>query len=974
MRGLYLEYVRKDVGGRRRRSLHRQPFIDLETRHIPDAVLGAWPSYDPTELNIYASTWDAFERSRRSLLILGHPGAGKSTAMVLLAEKLLEQATIENEAPIPVIVNLSKFQFPGQDRGVGIPLPFLRKAPADKEPRPKLFESWLVAQMASSFGPLDEATARRWLEEDRIAVLLDGLDEFDDARRADLVRLLNETFLADHVGKPVVLCCRVNEYDILKAQETTTLKLEGSIELQPLSPHQVSQYLEAASATRLMQAVRADPQLQELSRTPLMLAVLAMAYGRESTAEPVSAGSLSDTRSRVFEAYVARMLQRQAQRREQDLAGKEVPESRYLYTKETVDRCLGWLALTLSVRMRTSFSPDAMMRLLLLEHRVEYFRPTHLATYLALGAATAFSLVVAIAPVVPPSLGDWLVAAEIIAVTWALLPVVARTRSTNPRHGKHRKYIYIGLAFGLLLSGGGAICVSLSQWLPLTPYEIAPLLGCLILFPDIVVHTFLAKSTPNGAKPWPGYLGLLTAIVGLTLAFGVGIDKLASVAPWTVIVGDHVGWLTIPTWLLLAVSISYGEEPSRLGFGLNFTMIAVLAGIISTEIAIVLSSGFLWQSFLLGLCLIAIMPYAASSRDLPAEVVSLGGWALVICSAGSIGGLPGAAVAALLMPYILIGVLSSPAVSLRYDHCVDRAFSWVDKHVLGQVALILLAAMRRMPSRSQDFLRATVGAFLLKESAGETEFIHRFLRDYFALRRLMPQLKAGDDARLQAIAALGFQGQAALDTLVEIAGSDEKPACRAAAIKALAHIPSPEASSLFERSVHDRNSEVRFALIEVLPSLKDDAGDKLLEAMELLGDGTEVRALVDFWRESPGTLGFLRRAGKAAIDELLRVMETGDTYPRAKSHAAGYLGRLNDDRITPALCAALILSSGEVWIPAVLALRRRGDPRALDALRKYAMSPELDGWSKKELRDAIADIESGKSADRVSRRLTIYNR
>ena len=50
-----------------------------------------------------------FEEARQSLLILGEPGAGKTTVMLDLSGSLLEHAKGDETIPIPVVFNLSSF-------------------------------------------------------------------------------------------------------------------------------------------------------------------------------------------------------------------------------------------------------------------------------------------------------------------------------------------------------------------------------------------------------------------------------------------------------------------------------------------------------------------------------------------------------------------------------------------------------------------------------------------------------------------------------------------------------------------------------------------------------------------------------------------------------------------------------------------------------------------------------------------------
>ena len=96
----------------------------------------------------------------------------------------------------------------------------------------------------------------------------------------------------------------------------------------------------------------------------------------------------------------------------------------------------------------------------------------------------------------------------------------------------------------------------------------------------------------------------------------------------------------------------------------------------------------------------------------------------------------------------------------------------------------MIALTRSLPFRWACFIDYTTKALLLKRSAGDVEFIHRLLREYFALRHLQPRLRdENPDRRLEAIRNLGFQGEAAIDSLAVFA-RERDPRIREAAVSA----------------------------------------------------------------------------------------------------------------------------------------------------------------------------------------------
>src|SRR5262249_17381816 len=145
--------------------------------------------------------------------------------------------------------------------------------------------------------------------------------------------------------------------------------------------------------------------LRELARTPLTLSMLVLAYGGLAPSDLPKTGSLSESRHRLFESYVERMLQRWERRKRgvpfDNLKSNDVPVPEYCYQPDQVHRWLGWLALALSVRMRTSFSVANIYSIMSIgvEPRRQPFNFT--AVYLSLGVVLTLCLGLIGLPIVP---------------------------------------------------------------------------------------------------------------------------------------------------------------------------------------------------------------------------------------------------------------------------------------------------------------------------------------------------------------------------------------------------------------------------------------------------------------------------------------------------------------------------------------------------------------------------------------------
>ncbi|KDN20566.1 NACHT domain-containing protein [Amycolatopsis rifamycinica] len=220
---------------------------------------------------------DVYGRYGEQLLILGAPGAGKSTMLLELARDLLARAEKDPVTQIPVVLHLSSWP------------------PKDDIP----FETWVVNELRRFYG-VSPAHGRYAVESGMVSLLLDGLDEVPAGRARKCVTALNR-FRDRRPGTSIAVTCRVQDYDDIE----TRLKLAGAVLIQPLTPEAADAWLAelGPELDGLRAVLDGDESLRDLVRTPLTLTIAAFAYqGREVT---VFTGLDS-----LFAAYTHRMLER----------------------------------------------------------------------------------------------------------------------------------------------------------------------------------------------------------------------------------------------------------------------------------------------------------------------------------------------------------------------------------------------------------------------------------------------------------------------------------------------------------------------------------------------------------------------------------------------------------------------------------------------------------------------------------------
>jgi len=295
--------------------------LELEKRLAPDAVapplleLALVPGL---ELPPEAPIQQAFDLLERSLLIMDGAGSGKTTTLLKLAQSTAERAGTDPEQPIPVVLNLASWA-QGQ-----IPI-----------------AEWIVAELSLRY-QIPAEMGRKWLKEQRLSLLMDGLDEVGSENIQSCIVALNE-FRKEYGLLPLSVSVRTDDYTSARM----ALQLSGALALQPLSDAQIKSYLAACGPQggTLETLLAEDEELRSLATSPLMLNVMRQAFEGVSFDELKSEkfDTLEERRDWLIQRYLERIFTRA------DLSHKME------YPRAKVIQRLGWLAQRMQAQRQAIF-------------------------------------------------------------------------------------------------------------------------------------------------------------------------------------------------------------------------------------------------------------------------------------------------------------------------------------------------------------------------------------------------------------------------------------------------------------------------------------------------------------------------------------------------------------------------------------------------------------------------------------------
>jgi hypothetical protein len=305
--------------------------IELHKRLLPKAVDQLSDADDeisfletePESATTDQKVGEIFQDMDRSLLILGGPGSGKTIALLELAREAIAAAEQDLDQPIPVVLNLSSW---ADDR--------------------TSMANWIAQELSTTKYSVPKGTGQRWIENNELVLLLDGLDEVLSRDQEACVRAINR-FVEAHGLTRIAVCCRTQEYNNLRVR----LKLRGAMQLESLTTTQIDDYFEAAGASlhSLHSALHGDAPLRELAKIPLMLSIMSVSY-QDMTMTELTGGQLDSEEARrkhLFDTYVQRMFKRKAQRDKS-------------YSDAQTKKWLSWLARRMDEQRQTTLLIDEL--------------------------------------------------------------------------------------------------------------------------------------------------------------------------------------------------------------------------------------------------------------------------------------------------------------------------------------------------------------------------------------------------------------------------------------------------------------------------------------------------------------------------------------------------------------------------------------------------------------------------------------
>ncbi|MCG5061385.1 MAG: NACHT domain-containing protein [Limnoraphis sp. WC205] len=525
------------------KSLHNKAIIDLGLEERPDLVKRSFgnlkisPEQSQKPLSINRGITTAFNRmgEGRTLLILGEPGAGKTTVLLKLTRDLIARTSENLNRPIPVVFNLSSWA----------------------KKRQKIAD-WLVDELQSNYG-VSKSLGKIWVQDQQLLLLLDGLDEVQAKHREACVEAINQ-FMQNYGLTEMVVCSRIKDYQAL----SNRLQVRGAICVQPLTSKHINQYLDEAGEQ--LQGVKTllqqDTAMQEMMKSPLTLSIVSMAYKDISVENLQQFGSIEERRRHLFETYIERMFRRHGR------------AMRMKYTPEQTKHWIGWLATRMVQESQTVFLIEKIQFTWLEKKGERFFY--RIISALVYGVIFAVIFGKILGPIYEEHISKvyGLVSAPILGLLLGVIGVliggeIKTVESLKWSGQEFKKSIKQGLIFGLI----SGLIVTLIRvaigWLmseQMSGQITGQMAGLLLGVSYTIVQALKGPEIDTKKVPNQGIKksALNALFLGIIIAIVVGILRLLSIELWQILhsKSDGISWniffFTIPLGLTIGLAFGGG--------------------------------------------------------------------------------------------------------------------------------------------------------------------------------------------------------------------------------------------------------------------------------------------------------------------------------------------------------------------------------------------------------------------------------